>query len=252
MTSTIKAEFQKLLTVRSTYITSGIAFLFIIFMAFYIEGYLGLGDSAAGANALKNIVLNTAGPAAQITSIIATLFMAHEYRYNIISYTLTAANSRTKVLLAKILTITTYAVVFSLACALIGIITYYAGLALRGAELQAQSFDVINIFARTVFYSVGYALVALLFTVLLRNVVLPIVIVFMAPATLEPLIGLVLKDNAAYLPFSALQKVVLVNAEHNPFVRGNLSPGKAALVFSAYLIVGWFITWMLFLRRDAN
>jgi hypothetical protein len=28
--------------------------------------------------------------------------------------------------------------------------------------------------------------------------------------------------------------------------------GKAALVFSIYLVIGWIIAWYLFLRRDAN
>lgn len=252
MTAALKAEFKKLLTVRSTYIASGLALLFIIFMAFYVEGYRGLVDSASGQLAFKNIVFNTAGVAAQIIAIIAALFMAHEYRYNTINYTLTASNSRTKVLLAKLLTISAYAATFTLICALVGIVAYYGGLALRGAELPAQSFDTLSVMARTVFYGVGYGLAALMLTVLLRNVVLPLAIIFMAPATVEPLLGLVLKDNAAYLPFAALQKLVLVDPDHNPFVRGELSPGKAALVFTAYLIVGWLIAWAVFLRRDAN
>jgi len=35
----LKAEFRKLFTVRSTYILTGLAILFVIFFAFYIEGY---------------------------------------------------------------------------------------------------------------------------------------------------------------------------------------------------------------------
>jgi hypothetical protein len=34
--------------------------------------------------------------------------------------------------------------------------------------------------------------------------------------------------------------------------RNTITPFHAALVFLTYLVVGWIVAWVLFLRRDAN
>ena len=61
------------------------------------------------------------------------------------------------------------------------------------------------------------------------------------------------------MPFMALSQVIqqpvlsgahAVNAESS--ADGTLSAPKGALVFLAYIVGGWLITWYLFLRRDAN
>ena len=95
MIPTLKAEFKKLLSVRSTYLTSLAALLFVAgLIAFYGQGFK---TEPKDLNSL--FLVGTITIFSNITAIagaiIALLLLAHEYRYNTIVYTLTASNSRT-------------------------------------------------------------------------------------------------------------------------------------------------------------
>lgn len=247
----LKSEFRKLLTVRSTYIASIIGLLLVVFLSFWIEGYKGISGSAASMlkdTALAEIAVN-ASLTTGIISIVAILFIGHEYRHNTIMYTLTAANSRLKVLLAKTVVIATYSTVITLMGIGIAIASYYAGLALRDASLPAQDFDILPRLAQLVYYGIGYGVIGLLLGVVLRNIVGAIAFIFIVPGTVESLLALLLKDNAMYLPFTALER----------FIGGGMLPQgaelgivKALVITLAYLTVGWALTAYFFVRRDAN
>lgn len=247
----LKSEARKLLTIRSTYVITFIVLALVALMCFYFEGYRGNTGSAASKlapTALQEIVGNAAGIGALFLSIIAVLFMAHEYRYNTIMYTLTANTRRSKVLLGKIITITIFGFFFGLITVLFGLGAYLLGLQLRDATLVTQNFDLLAQLGKVAFYYVGYALVGLLIATLLRSVVAAIAVLFMFPVTIEPLLGLVLKDNAVYLPFAALDTIVGAS-----MIQGdNLTSNGAIGVSAIYLVVIGAITWLLFLRRDAN
>lgn len=81
---------------------------------------------------------------------------------------------------------------------------------------------------------------------LIRNQIGAVVATLFVIPSLEQIATLLLKNNAVYLPFTSSNEV-LVSPE-----KGSLSYGHAALVFSAYLLIGWIVAWILFLRRDAN
>src|SRR5580700_1947831 len=109
MISSLKAEFRKLLTVRSTY------FIVLIVLAI-VALFAGLGDGfkASAQDLSKPGVL--AGQSANgilfvgvILALVGLLLLAHEYRYNTILYTITSSNSRAKSLLAKIIAVTVFA-----------------------------------------------------------------------------------------------------------------------------------------------
>lgn len=250
MAPTIKAEFRKLFTIRSTYILIGLSLILIAAFSFYFEGYRGNTGSAASKVtplALQEIISNGVGLGVLFATIIAILFIAHEYRYNTITYTLTANARRTRVLLAKVLTI----VLFSIGCGLVAVLVavggYLAGLALRDATLPAQNLDVLSQVGRVAFYYTGYALVGLLIATVARSVVVAIATLLIFPTTIEPLLGLILKENTKYLPFSALDSTVGA-----AIMEKTLSPGNAMIVTSVYLVVGLLVTWLLFVRRDAS
>ena len=85
---------------------------------------------------------------------------------------------------------------------------------------------------------------------LIRNQVGAIITLFVAPGTIESLLGLLLKKNQVYLPFTALRQVV--SQSMDPSLAGRITPVHAAYVFGAYLAGTWIVAWVLFLRRDAN
>ena len=88
----------------------------------------------------------------------------------------------------------------------------------------------------------------LLIAALVRNQVGAIITLFIVPDTVEGLLSLLLKKNAVYLPFSSIHAVIGQGLNYN----NSITAGHAALLFSGYLIIGWLIVWVLFLRRDAN
>jgi ABC-2 type transport system permease protein len=250
MIPTIKAEFRKLFTVRSTYIMVIISLILIFLFAFWLEGYKGTSGSPASTlapTALQEIITNGAGLSVLFVSIIAVLFMAHEYRYNTINYTLTVNARRTQVLLAKVFTITVFSLGYGLLAVLTALGFYMLGLSLRDASLPPQDLNILTQVGKLIFYYIGYGLIGLLLAVVTRSIVMSIATLFIFPTTIEPLLGLLLKDNTKYLPFTALDSTVGAT-----MIQNTLTAGTAVLVSTAYLAAGLFVTWWLFVRRDAN
>jgi ABC-2 type transport system permease protein len=259
MISALKSEFRKLLTVRSSYVIAGIALALLAFVSLYIEGY-------------KNGPLNIVGPGASVflaysirqhamvlsifSALVALLLLTHEYRYNTIMYSLTATNRRSKVLAAKIIASLTYTFVLVLVGAVFSFVCMVVGLHLSGHTLPAQTIDYVDYFRKLLFFCEGYTMAALFLAAVLRNQVAAIAVFFIVPGTVENLLSLLLKDKTVYLPFSALTQVIqqppLAGVVREVSPNGSLTPGQGALVFLAYLVVGWVIAWVLFLKRDAN
>jgi len=249
MLPTIKSEIRKLLTVRSTYFLAAIALALTVLFAFYFEGYKGNTGSAASMvtpSALQEIVGNGAGLGVMFLAIIAILFMAHEYRYNTIAYTLTLNTRRTKVLLSKMLVISGFAVIFGFIAAGVALGGYMLGLSLRDATLPAQEFNAFVQIGRVAFYYVGYAILGILIACLARSVVGAVSTLLLYSAVVEPILGLLLRDNAKYLPVTALDSTVGA-----AMVTNMLSANTAILVSVGYLGVGLIITWIMFVKRDA-
>jgi ABC-2 type transport system permease protein len=257
MIASLKAEFRKLFTVRSTYIIFGITLLALSFFAFYVSGLDAEPEVLRDPNYLSDASLEAINALAFILSLAGLLLMAHEYRYNTIMYTLTASKSRSRTLLAKVITVTCFAVVVSFAVMVFSPTLAWLGIQVagHGSELVPQAVNLGDLVWRCLFFGWGYAMIALLLITIARNQIGAIVALFMVPITVEPLLSLLLKSNTVYLPFMALNQVLGrggANGDGPPIGLGSLSPGKGAVVVSIYLVVGWIIAWILFLKRDAN
>lgn len=249
MIPTLKSEFRKLLTVRSTYFITGLVVLLVCFIAFYIVGWRSSGATLQDPTLLAGDVLGGLNVTV-FGAIVAILLMTHEYRYNTIMYTLTASNSRSRVILSKIIVVSAYALLLAVIVGVLSPVMGYLGVHLHGRFLAPQTMHLGNLAWRSLFYSWGYGMAGLLVAVLLRSQVAAIAALFLIPDLAEQLLSLLLKGNAIYLPFSALNQVIRSGVERAG--SGELEPAKAAWVFLVYLVVGWAVAWVLFLRRDAN
>ncbi len=261
MMPTLRAEFKKLFTVRSTY---GFVLLALVILGIYGLYGEGMKDSAnlvghprEGALFIGGTITQVAGFISLFGAIIALLLITHEYRHNTITYTLTASNSRSKVLLAKILAVMGFIFAYATLLTLYTIGMIFLGMAISHNVLAHQDINYLTYVGKSVFNAEGYALAALLFGVLIRNQVGAFAALFIVPNPVEGLLGLLLKTNSIYLPFMALQQVTqppVVDAAHPAHENnlGYLSAPKGALVFLAYLVVAWAVAWYLFLRRDAT
>lgn len=268
MMATLKAEFKKILTIRSTYLWILIALIIVGIFSFYGEGFK---DSTTliregQIHPIKaQLSLFIAGTVTQmatfiglVAGIMALLHITHEYRYNTITYTLTASNRRSKVLAANIISIFGFTLVYSILMTLIGIGLIYAGLAFSHNVLPHQTVNYLTYLGKSVFFAEAYALVGLLFGILIRNMAGSFAALLIIPGPVEALLSLILRNNSIYLPFMALSQVIQGptitsgHPAHPDNTTGYLSAPKGALVFLCYLVVGWMIAWYLFLRRDAN
>jgi ABC-2 type transport system permease protein len=246
MTAAMRAELRKLLTIRSTYVLIVVAFLFVVLVAFYAKGYkLSAAELRDPHHIADSVIIAGSSLPIVFGSIIAVLLMTHEYRYSTIMYSLTASNSRSKVLGAKFAVISVFALLFMIAICAASAGLAYLGVHLHGHTLVHQIIPYKDLVWRCLFYGWGSVIAGLLIAALIRNQIGAVVALFVIPS-LEQAAGLLLKGNAVYLPFMSSDEVLTSPSQ------GSISHGHAALVFSAYLVVGWIMAWALFLRRDAN
>lgn len=246
MIAALKAEFTKLLTVRSTYFLTLFVCAVIILISFYAIGIKQPAAFLLAPTRLQSTIFGEMQFVGGIAAVVSILLMAHEYRYNTINYSFTISNSRTKVLLGKFLAASSYAVVLWAVAIGIGIGSLYAGAAVAGHTVGPQNFGIVELFGQSLFSVWGMAMAGLIVTILLRNLVGSIAFIFIFP-TLESLAGLLLKNNVGYLPFTALGAVTPIVSG-----QGGFAAGKSVIIFVVYIIVFAVIAWLSTLRRDAN
>jgi len=123
------------------------------------------------------------------------------------------------------------------------------GIKLHGHALGAQYIPVWSLIWRTIFYGWGFAMMASILAFIIRIQVGALVAVFLIPGTIEQILGLLLKNNQVYLPFSSLAVLV---GESSSDIGGHISYLQAFTVASIYIVVGWLVAWYLFIKRDAN
>jgi ABC-type transport system involved in multi-copper enzyme maturation permease subunit len=244
MLAAIKAEFRKLLTTRSTYFIFIFAFILELIFAFWANGYKVSPTMPQTPFFLQSQIMDAVSALALIGAFVGVLLVTHEYRYNTIMYTLTASNSRAKVLAAKIIVATAYALVFTVVMAALAPLLSYIGLSLHGYTLGPQTFYFASFVPHVLFYGWGFVMMGVLLSVLIRSQIGAFAALLLLPGLVEQLLTLVLKSNAVYLPFSAMNAVLHFDPR--------LSSGEAVGVFMIYLVVGWLIAFILFKKRDAN
>lgn len=249
MINSLKAELRKIWTVRSTYGFLLFSLFLMCVFAFWVEGIkAGDGSKAVSdpyklASLLRDAITNLAFWG----SLVGVLSVTQEYRYNTITYTLTSSRSRSQVLLSKILAVTIFSIVFTLFVLVFAGALMYLGLAIKGFTLSHQIIPS-SLLWRVFFETWGSSMLGLLIAVIVRQQIGAIVTFFAISVIVEPLVGLLLKDNRIYLPFLALQQVTHLEGSD---LQNVLSHGKAALVVCVYIVVGWAVAWYLFLKRDA-
>lgn len=242
----MQAEFLKLRTIRSTYVLLGICLAVAGFFSFYVFGYRSLApvvnmrDVGQSINFMLSMLT-------LLVLLIAALLVTHEYRYNTITYSLTSANDRLKLMFAKVVAVSILAILAVLALAAVSYLLAAAGVSLKGNAVSWEGFKAVDIVWRLAFYSWGSAMFALIFAFLIRNTVGTIAALVLLPGTIEGLLGLLLRENIKYLPFTALDSIL-----NGMLIPNRLSPGTAAAVAIVYIAGGLVIAAWLFKKRDAN
>lgn len=253
MISAIRAEFRKLLTIRSTYLLT-IFMLLILILISVIFMYHSSAKELLNPFLVQQSWFGSINLVGLIGAIVAILSLAHEYRYNTINYSLTLTNHRTRVLTAKAIVLSVYAIFVSLIALFLVIGSIYFVAHLRGLSIGHQNFDVLwgshshyfGLIFQSAFYTWALAMASLIVTVLFKNLVASMAFIFVFPSV-ENLVVLISKSAMKYMPFYDLGAILRQN-----IIAPTLSIGKSMLLFCAYLVVFGVLAWVLFLRRDAN
>jgi ABC-2 type transport system permease protein len=247
MIATIKSEFRKLFTVRSTYAIFIISLAIVALFAGFGDGYKATATGLQNPEMLMSESSNAIVFVGLILAFAGLLLVGHEYRYTTIMYTLTASNRRLKVLAAKFLTVSAFAVAAGLIVALFSPLCAIAGTHLHGYHMVAQHFDYWSVLWRCAFVGWGYAMYAFILAFIMRNQVGSIVTFLLVPLIGESIIGHIFTKSNNYMPFTMLQAV------SSPHELGNHTTTlHAATVALVYVAVGLVVGVVLFVRRDAN
>lgn len=247
MTNAVRAESRKLFSVRSTYVIFGLVLCIVVLLSFYAGGWQAQKTDVLNPLRLFAIDQRVINFIAVFPAIIGLLLFTHEFRYGTIAYSLTFSNRRSKVLAAKVLVVSALAIVVTAIVLVVTPLLVRLGMTAHHLHLIHQNFAIGSLAWRGLVYGWGYAMAGLVIAVLVRNQIGAIVTLLIFPGTIEGLLGLWLKNNAVYLPFTALQTMLGSDSVSG----ASLTPVRAMLVFLGYLAVAWSVAWYLFNKRDA-
>lgn len=249
MIAALKAEFRKLFSVRATY--------FCLFAIVILEGlfaFYGDGIRAEKANLvvhtyLANEVSNAIPVVALFIGIAGVLLVGNEYRHNTIFYTLTASNSRTRIITAKLLLMAKFSIVFSVLLGFLSPALVVLGLHAGGHHYVSQTFPIWPLLWRAAYYGLGFTMFGMAMAFIIRNQIGTIVTYLVLPGFIEPLLGHLFQTWQKFLPFDLLNQVA--NTPGTPTQYGISSP-RAAGLYLIYMAVLLIFSYALFLKRDAN
>ncbi len=245
MMSALRSEFRKLITLRSTYVILGLGLLLVILMDGWVNGYKHLEGIDNGF--LARIITSTIQGTSFLLGLLILLQITQEYRHNTIYHTLTLIRHRKTVVFAKAIVASLTMLAGAGVFILVGVACGVAGLAASGEAMGAQSIAWGDIVAKGAMYIWGAGMFALILGLLLRNQVSAIVMYLFGVNIAEQLLSLLLKSNAGYLPFRALEGVIV-----QPNMPGLFSPEKSMVIVLAWIVAGGAAAWFFFERRDAN
>lgn len=250
MLATLKSEFRKLLSIRSTYILTSVVIVAVGLISYFLLGREQEAMAASSSLFMYDVMYTSVAFFATFATIIAILHMTHEYRYSTIGYTLTASRSRVRVIVAKAIVLMSYALVGGTVVAVLGGFLAKAGIESTGVSVAAQTVGLWTTVWQLGAYVIGYTLVGLLLGMLVRSVVGALVIFFTFPIV-EQMLTLLLKDNTKYLPFHSLDSIASTAGQAYT-APGALSNPAALGVFALYFAATSLVAIVLFVRRDAN
>src|SRR5690625_1947753 len=254
MIAALRYERVRLSTLRSTGWLIGLA-LGLNAVVVSLFAWFTRDDSFSAAltgNGLTGFSAISPLPFTALFMAIVGIFAAgHEYRYGTIQPVLTAVPRRGHLFTAKAITVTVTAAFI----AVVSMVVNWVAMSALRSEIVTVDPVVSDNGLAYVALTVGWALLGLGLAFLLRGVPSAIVIIFVIPLVVEPLlIGLSnipsldwLGDVAPYLPFSAGQRMLGSDATMNV----DMGQWASGAVFGAFVALVLAAAWTLFQRRDA-
>lgn len=268
MRAALAYELVRIRTIRSTWWITGLA----VGLGVLISGLLALALNAdedklgpfASLDALGGAVVTQLAATGQVPSfvsfvlaIIGILAWGHEYRHGMVRSTLTAVSSRSAVWIAKYVVVAAWV---ALAMVATMVLSGLLALLIAGDWLHVFSGLTWRLIARQTLYAVLLTTLGMAFTSVTRSQVLAIVLLFIWPLVVEPIVHLVfvivpsLREDEAvlrFLPFGAGARISALLHEASSTFGDPLSALGGTIVFGGLAAALAVASYLLFLRRDA-
>lgn len=244
MMAVLRSELRKLFTVRSTYIVTAFALGLVGLMSYLDQGSRLF--TSESSRLLQDSVLGSLLGMSVFFWLVPILLITHEYRYNTIYHTLTQSTGRAKVFVSKIVVGLGYALCLAICAALLTVIVVELHSFISGNSIGAQHFDWLAVVGRGGVFAGGTAMFAMLIAFILRNQIGTLAVYLVAPNVITGLSDLILRKNAVYIPFNALNNMIIQVGQPST------TPGKSAIIVGAWAVAVGIGALLLFLRRDAN
>jgi ABC-2 type transport system permease protein len=285
MTSALRYEWRRLITLRATWVLLAFAVGFSVLLAVLQITLAELNTGIDGRAPIDVVLANAHNPiSVTLIAAVAAMTFGHEYRHGVIRLTLTALPRRGRLFAAKAIMSAAFAAsayVISLAAtALAAFIAGSAHVRFRpltarnrtsgDADLGVWSSLLWQDFMRAALYVVLFALIAFAITAIMRNLALGIIIPLIASTIFEGLLIGFLESRALWLndvlPYNNGARFLDWTATGDPvttsgsssdpmsigFSTANpISPIRAGVVFTAWAAMLMASAYVLFDRRDA-
>jgi ABC-2 type transport system permease protein len=239
MTSQIRTELRKLLTIRSPW------FLLAAALAVVVVGAAGPLSMAEGAPAeLATAAAAHVGLASMLPLILGITAVAGEYRHKTITDTYLGTPHRGRVLTAKIVVYTLAGVVFGVAGALTSLATIAVWFAATGETASwSDDAELARTLTGAVAWNAAFAAIGVALGAVLRNLTAAVAAALVWVALVEAAVGQLIGNEAnRWLPFyagTALGRLPNAVADGLPqWGAGALLLGYAAACSAVALMVG--------------
>lgn len=250
MTGSLRYEWVRISTVRSTWVLVALAIVlpagFAVFLTWLISAALGPASGDPQGGPTGGITVFVPLVAALLCTIGAAAF-GQEYRHGLIRITLSTFPRRTPVFLAKAVMVAAFTVVAAAAAIVAVVLGEALGGVIGGGGLQWDDAAVSGMGLRCLIYIVLFVLIAFALTALTRNQPLGIIVPILLATVVEGIISVIAQVNdwawmTWVLPFTGAMAGV---TGEGPEAWGHL--GVLALWFLVLAVPAW----LLFEKRDA-
>lgn len=251
MIGTLRAEFLKLRTIRTTY---GLLLGVVALVSLQVVSLIltaGINDGARGLTdpSVARSVWSSSGSATILVLTIGIIMMTSEYRHMTITSTFLATPIRGRVLAAKMFAAAVAGLLTGVLCVLLVLGVASALLATREHATVANS-TIVAISGGAILAYAIYAVLGVAVGALIRIQPLAVMVSVVYVFIVEPLIAALVPKVGRWLPGGATN-AILQNQGFGNFTESDYLPiGAAALLLVGYGLAFAIIASRTTLRRD--
>jgi ABC-2 type transport system permease protein len=241
MTALIRSEVLALRSLRTTYLLPAALLGLVALITLATIEDIGSAGVTTPDELREPFVVSAGILGGILVAVFAVIRVGGEYRYETISQRFLAA-SRSRVLIAKLVTFVAIAVVLGALATGVGLAITQPSVAAKDLTLDYSGGELAQLFGSVLLGVALFAMLGVATAFICRSQSAGLLIVLgLFPA--EKIVGLVIGGDASYMPYGLLQSLL---------DQGEASPGLAAALLSAEVAVLVAAAWILIRRRDVT